>query len=195
MCSKQSVSDRLDFNRLLMPYAVPLFRSATYLMSEDAANDVTQETMLRAWKYFETLDPESNGRAWLFRILRDVCNDRRSLPALELPIADLEEVGFEPCYDWEGTFLAEEFSRGMQQTLSLLPDEYRWAILLVDVEEYSYKQISTILNSPIATVMSRIDRGRRMLTRLLRPQSGNGSEAKIAVPAPLRSKATKRGNL
>jgi len=187
----QRVPDRLEFDRLLTPHAVPLFRSATYLVGVDAAEDVTQETMLRAWKYFDTFDPESNSRAWLFRILRNVCNDRWSRPALELPVADLEEIAFEPYYDWEGTMLAEELSWGMQEALRALPDEYRWAILLVDVEEYSYKQISIILNCPIGTVMSRINRGRRMLARLLRPQTAETKKAD-ELPAPSHASAAKR---
>jgi RNA polymerase sigma-70 factor (ECF subfamily) len=183
---RQRVPDRLEFDRLLMPHAAPLFRSATYLVGVDAAEDVTQETMLRAWKYFDTFDPESNSRAWLFRILRNVCNDRWSRPSLELPVADLEEVAFEPYYDWEGKMLADELSWVMQEALRALPDEYRWAILLVDVEEYSYKQISLILNCPIGTVMSRINRGRRMLARLLRPQT---AETQKADELPARSHA------
>jgi RNA polymerase sigma-70 factor (ECF subfamily) len=183
---RQRVPDRLEFDRLLMPHAAPLFRSATYLVGVDAAEDVTQETMLRAWKYFDTFDPESNSRAWLFRILRNVCNDRWSRPSLELPVADLEEVAFEPYYDWEGKMLADELSWVMQEALRALPDEYRWAILLVDVEEYSYKQISLILNCPIGTVMSRINRGRRMLARLLHPQT---AETQKADEFPARSHA------
>lgn len=94
--------------------------------------------------------------------------DRCSRPSLELPVANLEEVALEPYYDWEGRLLAEELSSGMQEALRLLPNEYRWAVLLADVEEYSYKQIAAIVNCPIGTVMSRINR-RRMLARLLRP--------------------------
>lgn len=188
----QGVSNRLEFDRLLLPHAIPLFRSATYLVGMDAAEDVTQETMLRAWKYFDSFDPETNSRAWLFRILRNVCNDRWSRPSLELPVADLEEIAFEPYYDWEGAFLAEEFSQGMHEALWLLPDEYRWAVLLADVEEYSYKQIGVILNCPIGTVMSRINRGRRMLARLLRPQPDQpGSKAK-AVSTATRAAAKER---
>ncbi len=168
---QQGCFERSEFERLLMPHADAIFRSATYLVGPEAAEDVTQEAMLRAWKYFKTFDPETNGRAWLFRVLRNVCNDRWSRPSLELPLADLEEVALEPYYDWEGRFLAEELSSGMQEALRLLPDEYRWAVLLADVEEYSYKQIAAIVNCPIGTIMSRINRGRRMLARLLRPLS------------------------
>jgi len=149
---QQGCFERSEFERLLMPHADAIFRSATYLVGPEAAEDVTQEAMLRAWKYFKTFDPETNGRAWLFRVLRNVCNDRWSRPSLELPLADLEEVALEPYYDWEGRFLAEELSSGMQEALRLLPDEYRWAVLLADVEEYSYKQIAAIVNCPIGTV-------------------------------------------
>ncbi len=57
-----------------MPHAETIFRSATYLVDPEAAEDVTQEAMLRAWKYFNTFDPETNECTWLFRVLRNVCN-------------------------------------------------------------------------------------------------------------------------
>lgn len=61
----------------------------------------------------------------------------------------------------------------MEQALSELPEEYRWAVLLADVEEFSYQEIAGIMQCPIGTVMSRINRGRRMLARLIRAEAEN----------------------
>ena len=87
---------------------------------------------------------------------------------LELPVSDVTELSVEPYYDWEGDFVGEELSANMQAALAELPDEYRWAVLLADVEELTYREISDVLDCPIGTVMSRLNRGRRMLERRLR---------------------------
>jgi RNA polymerase sigma-70 factor (ECF subfamily) len=129
---------------------------------------MVQETYLRAWKYFDTFDPVTNCRAWLFRILRNVWADRWARQRLEIPLAETEMESLEPYYDWEGEFLDQHLSAKMEQALGELPEEYRWAVLLADVEEFSYQEIAAILGCPIGAVMSRINRGRRMLARLLR---------------------------
>jgi RNA polymerase sigma-70 factor (ECF subfamily) len=138
------------------------------MVGQQGAEDLVQETYLRAWKYLDTFDPASNCRAWLFRILRNVWADRWARRRLEIPLAEGEIERLEPYYDWEGEFLDQHLSANMEQALSELPEEYRWAVLLADVEEFSYQEIAAILGCPIGTVMSRINRGRRMLARLLR---------------------------
>jgi RNA polymerase sigma-70 factor (ECF subfamily) len=131
------------------------------------AEDLVQETYLRAWKYFDTFEPETNCRAWLIRILRNLWIDRCRHRRLEIPLAESNGTVVEPYYEWEDGLLRNEFSKELAQALSELPPEYRWAVLLVDVEELSYQEIAAIMGSPIGTVMSRINRGRRMLARLL----------------------------
>ncbi len=155
------------FERLAVPHFPAVYRGARGLSGCVAADDLVQETYLRAWKYFETFDPRTNCRAWLFRILRNVWADRWHEIRLELPLTDAPEA-VQPYYDWEDEFLNAEFSEGMAKALAELPPEYRWAVLLADVEEFSYQEIARILACPIGTVMSRINRGRRMLARLLR---------------------------
>jgi RNA polymerase sigma-70 factor (ECF subfamily) len=145
------------------------------------AEDLVQETYLRAWKYFESFDPGTNCRAWLFRILRNVWIDRCRRPRLEIPLADPEGSAIEPYYDWEEGFLKSELSEDVARALSALPAEYRWAVLLVEVEELSYQEIAETMSCPIGTVMSRINRGRRMLARLLR---GYADVRRAAKPEP-----------
>jgi RNA polymerase sigma factor (sigma-70 family) len=90
---------------------------------------------------------------------------------LEIPLTDTEEALIEPYYDWEDEFFKDELSQGIQWALLQLPDEYRWAVLLADVEELSYQEIARVMNCPIGTVMSRINRGRKTLARLLRTRA------------------------
>jgi RNA polymerase sigma-70 factor (ECF subfamily) len=154
------------FEQLVLPHFSVIYRVARSLSDAQAADDLVQDTYLRAWKYLDTFNPGTDCRAWLFRILRNVWADRWRKTRLELPLADAE--GIEPYYDWEDEFLNSEYSEDMAKALAELPFEYRWAVLLADVEEFSYQEIAAILACPIGTVMSRINRGRRMLARLLR---------------------------
>jgi RNA polymerase sigma-70 factor (ECF subfamily) len=71
----------------------------------------------------------------------------------------------------------------MQWALDQLPDAYRWAVLLADVEELTYQEIATTMDCPVGTVMSRISRGRRMLGRLLRERKGIAASPKLRVVA------------
>jgi RNA polymerase sigma-70 factor (ECF subfamily) len=141
---------------------------ARQLVGAEAADDLVQETFLRAWKYFETFDSATNCRAWLFRILRNVWISRWRKSHLELPVAETAEEQIEPYYDWEDEFLHDEMSAEIEHALSDLPADYRLTILLADVDELTYVEIARVMECPIGTVMSRLNRGRKMLAWLIR---------------------------
>lgn len=162
---------------------------ARQLAGPDGANDIVQETFLRAWKYFETFDSATNCRAWLFRILRNTWISRWRKSRLELPLTEPEAGTIEPYYDWEVEFLKDEFSAGVKHALSELPADYRMAVLLADVEEFSYEEIARIMECPIGTVMSRLNRARRMLVRLIHTQREEGIAEKAA---PIQEQTTRR---
>jgi RNA polymerase sigma-70 factor (ECF subfamily) len=138
------------------------------MSDETRAGDLVQETFLRAWRYFDTFEPGTNCRAWLLKILHNVWADQWRQPRLEIRLMDKEEALVEPYYDWEDEFLKEELSEEVAEALSQLPDVYRWAVMLADVEELSYQEIAQVMSCPVGTVMSRVNRGRRTLARLLR---------------------------
>lgn len=153
------------FEREAVPHLADVYRLARQMADAQRAPDLTQETYLRAWRYFDSFETGTNCRAWLFRILHNVWADhwRRAGPSVE-------EFEAEPSYDWEEEFLNEEFSEEVEEALGQLPEVYRWAVLLADVSEFSYREIAEVLGCPVGTVMSRVNRGRRMLARLLRPE-------------------------
>jgi len=152
---------------------------ARQLLGTEAAEDLVQETFLRAWKYFDTFDSASNCRAWLFRILRNVWIGRWRKSRLELPLAETGDEQIEPYYDWEDEFLRDQMSAEIERALSELPADYRLAILLANVEDLTYEEIARITECPIGTVMSRLNRGRKMLGRLIRTYAeGRGSNPK-----------------
>jgi len=94
-----------------------------------------------------------------------------------LPLTETGEEQIEPYYDWEDEFLHDEMSAEVERALSELPADYRLTILLADVEELTYQEIARVMECPIGTVMSRLNRGRKMLARLIRTYGeGRGSK-------------------
>jgi len=170
-----------QFEDQALPHLPALLRMARQMVSAEAADDLVQESFLRAWKYFDTFEQSTNCRAWLFRILRNVWITRWRHIRLELPLTEVQEELIEPYYDWEDDFLKEELSAEVQEALSGLPEDYRMAVLLADVEEFSYRDIAHIMDCPIGTVMSRINRGRRLLGRLIRARRVSSLPARPAI--------------
>jgi RNA polymerase sigma-70 factor (ECF subfamily) len=166
-----------------LPHLGALYRMARQLVGATGADDLVQETFLRAWNYFESFNWDTNCKAWLFRILRNVWISRWRKSRLELPLTESEFETIEPYYDWEEEFLKDEFSANVKRALSELPTEYRMAVLLADVEEFTYEEIARIMECPIGTVMSRLNRARRMLVRLIQGQREEGTvEKSITLP-------------
>src|SRR5712691_10197087 len=105
-------SNRFETDAL--PHLRAIYRMASQLAGPQGADDLVQETFLRAWKYFETFDSTTNCRAWLFRILRNVWISRWRKSRLELPLTETETESIEPYFDWEVEFLKDEYSAGMK---------------------------------------------------------------------------------
>ena len=182
---KRRQAERKRFQELALPHLNALYRTACQMVGEDTAPDLVQETFLRAWKYFDSFDTGTNCRAWLFKILRNAWITNWQKVRLELPFAEHQIEQVEAYYDWEDEFLKEEFTAEVKGALSELPDEYRMAVLLADVEEFSYREIALVMDCPIGTVMSRINRGRRMLGRSIRARRAISQPGRTAaVPGP-----------
>lgn len=150
-----------------------LYRSAVYLVrNENNAEDLVQETFLKAFKFIKGGKEIYNEKAWLFKILINTFinqyrKDKRG-PALvdfdsiESFHESMEEVLMSPII--EGTAeLDELLDSDVKRALEELPDDFRVVILLSTVEDFSYKEISQMIECPIGTVMSRIYRGRKLL--------------------------------
>src|SRR6185295_10353810 len=157
-----------QFEQIAIALLPEVYRVARQMSDEQRAPDLVQETYMRAWKYFASFEQGTNCRSWLFRILHNVWRDQWHRTRLEVNLDESEEPSIEPYYDWEDDFINNEPSPEIATALSQVPDIYRWAILLADVEELSYQEIAKVMNCPIGTVMSRINRGRRALAQLIR---------------------------
>jgi RNA polymerase sigma-70 factor (ECF subfamily) len=165
------------FEELALPLFDALYNFACWLVHDsNDAEDLVQETYLKALRSFTSFQPGTNFRAWMFRILRN--NFLSSCSKLErrMTVAmDSEEDGPELAVDRETpeTILMNRFnSQLVQRAIDDLPVHYREALLLCEVEEMSYQDIAEILTIPMGTVMSRLARARKAVRESLRSAPG-----------------------
>jgi RNA polymerase sigma-70 factor (ECF subfamily) len=172
----QRRASRTDFEREAMPHLPALYGAALRLgRSEGDAEDLVQETLLRAYRFFDTFEAGTNCKAWLFRILTNVFRNRyrerereqEILGEAESSEANLGQFVAEGPRDSETALLGRMVSADVEQALTSIPAEFRLAVVLADLEDFSYKEIAEIMDCPAGTVMSRLYRGRKMLQKLL----------------------------
>jgi len=162
-----------------------LYRAALRLTRVTAdAEDLVQETYLKAFRAAERFQPGTNMRAWLFTILHNTARNRardraRDAVAIDSDIVDraadappVGGYGSGAAETPETLLLRETLAPELQAAIDQLPAAFRQAVWLRDVEEFSYAEIADMLSIPLGTVMSRISRGRRLLfdkLKTLRP--------------------------
>ena len=165
-----------EFEEVALVHLDALYRSALRLTQNRAeAEDVVQETCLRAFKNFHRFNPGTNCRAWLFTILRNaflnrVRDGRREVLEGESAVwesvsesATETRVGVNP----EEEFLQTVLHGDIDRALKALPLVFREAVVLADLEGLSYKEVADVIGCPTGTVMSRLSRGRRLLRKAL----------------------------
>jgi len=162
-----------EFEELAMPLAKSAYNLARWLVKNDHdAEDLVQETYLKAFRSFHSFQLGTNFRAWLYRILRNTfLNSRTGLTATSTVSLDSDEEGPDLAVENETpeTILMKHVnSEQIQRAIDDLPIIYRETLLLCDVEKMSYREISEILSIPIGTVMSRLARGRKAVRISLR---------------------------
>ena len=150
-----------------MPHLNDIFRTATRLVGDRArAEDVAQEVYLQAWKSFHRFEPGTNCRAWLFKILFHCVGHHRRKWFRFPQLRETEE--FLESNLVSATPIPEKLTdEDILAALDRIASDFRSVVLLVDVEEFSYKEASDILTIPIGTVMSRLSRGRKALREQL----------------------------
>jgi len=170
--SSQDDRPLAGFEELATPLFDALYNFACWLAHDASdAEDLVQETYLKALRSFPSFQPGTNFRAWMFRILRN--NFLSSCSKLErrMTVAmDSEEDGPELAVDTETpeTILMNRFnSQLMERAIDDLPVHYRETLLLCEVEEMSYQEIAEILSIPMGTVMSRLARARKAVRQSL----------------------------
>lgn len=173
--------DRERFEALVNEHLDSLYGSALRLTRNRAnAEDLIQDTFLKAWRSFRTFQAGTNARAWLYKILMNAYIDSYRKTSRQPELVDHEDVGDFYLYakaqeseeyrregDPEEILLSKIMDADVKAALEQVPEPFRAAVILADLEEFSYREIAEILDIPIGTVMSRLYRGRRHLQRLL----------------------------
>ncbi len=171
---------RAEFERLAIPELSHLYRSAFYLTKDKTeVEDLVQETYLRAFRFINKFQPGINFRAWLLSIQRDLFINRYRKNRQEPKRADWKKIDqvYESIMERgekkekgkpEKHFFSQLLDEEVEKALRELPEEFRTAIVLVDIEELSYEEAAMVMECAKGTVRSRVSRGRRMLLVTLR---------------------------
>ncbi len=183
-----SMHEAVRFERCVQPLLDGLRGAALRLTrNPHDADDLLQETTLRAWRFWSHYEQGSNLRAWLHRILLNtfVNNYRRARREREL-LQQLQRqaAGGPPAdaHDAEPTLMRASLSDELQSRLDELPDDFRAVLWAVAVDDLSYREAADTLGCPVGTVMSRLHRARRLLQNALRPAAAALSAPGVLCP-------------
>jgi RNA polymerase sigma-70 factor, ECF subfamily len=172
----EDARERVRFEEEVLELADQVYRVARRLVpSREEAEDLVQETYARAFRSWRSYTPGTNLRAWLMRILTNLNIDRgrreQRAPTTQ-PLEEGDYFLYNRLEETSGTDDEERIAERLSQdsivhALSNVPHDFRDAIVLVDIGDFSYQEAAQILDVPIGTVMSRLHRGRRILKREL----------------------------
>lgn len=180
MTEHNDTKERYDkvFEEEFLPQIEALYTFAFHLSyNEEDANDLVQETYLKAYRFIGNYEKGTNAKAWLFKILKNAFINQYRKKSKQPTQVDYEEVA--NYHDEEDSAyssymdLREEMFMGMMgdevtTAINTLPVDFRVVILLCDIEGFTYEEISKIIDIPIGTVRSRLHRARNMLKEKLK---------------------------
>jgi len=142
----------------------------------ETSDDLVQETYLRAWRSFDKFEPGTNCRAWLFRIffyVRSEYNRSQARRPLVFPLDHVKDSTLASAPpNTSLDFTLDE----IKQAFAELPEPFRFAVLLSDIDGLTYREIAEVFNVPVGTVMSRLSRGRKMLRARLATLASRNNE-------------------
>jgi RNA polymerase sigma-70 factor, ECF subfamily len=190
---QQRRTEQIFMNEAL-PHVRALFAGALRLTRCTAeAEDLVQETFMKAFRAFDQFEPGTNCRAWLFRIQKNTFINRYRRKKREFEIINgAERTTLEHTFmhlaskkaslDPQNAMADKHFSDEVREALSKMPPHFRDVVLLSDIEDLSYKEVAAQLDIPVGTVMSRLFRGRRMLRDQLQDFAVQSGIVKAEAP-------------
>jgi RNA polymerase sigma-70 factor, ECF subfamily len=184
MFRRRKPPDPDAFRAEVLTFVEPLYGTALRLTRNRAdAEDLVQDSLVKAFRFADRFEPGTNLRAWLYTILHNTWRNQRRDAArgnVDVDSDRVEEAAASPggptaSETPERILLRSTLDADLQAALDALPDAFREAVWLRDVEEFSYAEIAKMLDIPMGTVMSRISRGRRLLFEKLSPTRTSAS--------------------
>lgn len=169
---QMSFEPSVAFEREAIPWIDDVYRFALSLTRDESdADDVVQDTFLRAFRSWHTYLPGSDCRRWLFTICRNVFlrSRERARPTVELDAGEIDQAIVGSFYgessrdNVESIFSRLDLAPAISRALANVPEPFRSTLILVDVEDQSYEAAAEVLRVPIGTVRSRLFRGRRLM--------------------------------
>lgn len=175
--SREEKKKQDDFHGEMLPHLDALYNFALHLSSDhEDAEDLVQDTMVKAYRFFHSYEKGTNAKAWLFRILKNSFINRYRKVSKQPNKVDYDEIS--PFYESirseqsETTDMEELMYREMlgdEVTIALqkLPEDFRSVVILCDIDGFTYEEIANMLDVPIGTIRSRLHRGRNLLRSIL----------------------------
>lgn len=171
--TRQEVQKQYDFNEEIIPHLDALYNFGLRLTSDpNDAEDLVQDTIVKAYRFFSSYEKGTNAKAWLFRILKNSYINNYRKKSKKPQEVDYDEVAtfYETIRaertetsDLEDKMFRELIDDDISNALDEIPEDFRTVVLLCDVEDFTYEEIANMLDVPIGTIRSRLHRGRNLL--------------------------------
>jgi RNA polymerase sigma-70 factor (ECF subfamily) len=171
--TKEEVQKQEDFEEEIIPHLDAMYNFALRLTSDPSdAEDLVQDTIVKAFRFFSSYEKGTNAKAWLFRILKNSYINNYRKKSKQPNQVDYDEVStfYETIRaertdtsDLEDKMFRDLIDDDISQALEELPEDFRTVVLLCDIEDFTYEEIANMLDVPIGTIRSRLHRGRNLL--------------------------------
>jgi len=178
VAAQNQVAKRKAFEKEALPHMDALYRTALRMTKNQGdAEDLVQETMVKAYRFWDKFEPGSNCRAWLFKIMTNIfINEYRSKSRTPVSV-NVDEIDDNFLYGQlaqlppdrtpEDNLFAKIFDDDVKKAIEELPDDFRLVVVLSFLEGFSYQEIADIADLQLGTVKSRLHRGRKLLQKQL----------------------------
>ncbi|TVR29930.1 MAG: sigma-70 family RNA polymerase sigma factor [Balneolaceae bacterium] len=181
--TRQEIRKQQDFNEEIIPHLDALYNFGLRLTSDpNDAEDLVQDTIVKAYRFFSSYEKGTNAKAWLFRILKNSYINNYRKKSKKPHEVDYDEVAsfYETIRadrtetsDLEDKMFRELIDDDLSRALEKIPEDFRTVVLLCDVEDFTYEEIANMLDVPIGTIRSRLHRGRNLLKAQLMEYASN----------------------
>jgi len=181
--TRQEIRKQQDFNEEIIPHLDALYNFGLRLTSDpNDAEDLVQDTIVKAYRFFSSYEKGTNAKAWLFRILKNSYINNYRKKSKKPQEVDYDEVAsfYETIRadrtessDLEDKMFRELIDDDLTRALEKIPEDFRTVVLLCDVEDFTYEEIANMLDVPIGTIRSRLHRGRNLLKAQLMDYASN----------------------